>query len=244
MAKARTARILTSTSLAGRARLLEFEALDGPLGFVGGQYLIFNTGLVRPDGKIVKRAYSLLSADAEQGRFQICVQRLPEGPGSGFFHEAAPGTEVQFSGPWGQFLPDDSRPRPTLLVATDTGITAALGLLRAEAFSPQRLHARLYWLSNPAAAFLPEAFVREACTAHELRCEVASCPPPDHPERLPVARDILRRALSSDRPESAFLSGDGAVLFTLRDELVASGVEAEKIRIEAFFNNPQRKVPA
>src|SRR5258706_7101718 len=182
MAKPRTARILTSTALAARARLLEFEALDGPLGFVGGQYLIFNTGLARPDGKLVKRAYSLLSADAEQGRFQICAQRLPEGPGSSFFHDVAPGTEVQFSGPWGQFLPDDSRSRATLLLATDTGITAALGLLRGEAFSPQRPHARLFWLSDPAAAFLPDAFVREVCMARVVRCEVASYPPPDHPD--------------------------------------------------------------
>src|SRR5258708_14806264 len=129
MARSRCARLLDAASPSGGALPRAFEVVGEPLGFVGGQSLIFDTGLGRENGKAVKRAYSLLSADAEQQRFQIAVQRLPQGPGSGFFHAAQPGAEVTFSGPWGKFLPDDGRPRPTLLVATASGITAALGLL-------------------------------------------------------------------------------------------------------------------
>jgi ferredoxin-NADP reductase len=243
MAQPRRARLIDAASLSGGARLLTFESVGEPLGFVGGQYLIFDTGLVREDGKAVKRAYSLLSADAEQERFQIAVQRLPQGPGSGFFHAAQPGAEVAFSGPWGKFLPDDARPRPTLLVATDSGITAALGLLRGRAFAPQRGCARLLWLCDPAASFLPEELVRKACAELAVEAAIESVPPPGHPERIAAARAALERA-RAPRPASVFLSGDGAVLYPLRDDLAAAGVDEVAIRLEAFFNSPQRKVPA
>ncbi len=243
MARPRSARLIDAANLSGKTRVLTFEVAGEPLGFVGGQYLIFDTGLVREDGKAVKRAYSLLSADAEQQRFQIAVQRLPQGPGSGFFHAAQPGAEVAFSGPWGKFLPDDARPRPTLLVATDSGITAALGLLRGRAFAPQRAQSRLLWLIDPAAGLLPEELVRFACAELAVETAIEIVPPPGHPERIVTARAAVQRALAP-RPESVFLSGDGAVLYPLRDDLASAGVDEAAIRLEAFFNNPQRKVPA
>ncbi len=244
MARPRSARLVDAANISRGARLLTFEVVGEPLGFVGGQYLIFDTGLVREDGKAVKRAYSLLSPDAEQQRFQIVVQRLPQGPGSGFFHAAQPGAEVAFSGPWGKFLPDDARPRPTLLVATDSGITAALGLLRGRTFAPQRSHSRLLWLCDSAASFLPEELVRRACAELPVQATIEILPPPGHPERIAAAAAASRRALAAGRPESVFLSGDGAVLYPLRDDLAAAGVDEAAIRLEAFFNNPQRKVPA
>src|SRR5258708_1735563 len=244
MARSRCARLLDAASPSGGALPRAFEVVGEPLGFVGGQYLIFDTGLVREDGKAVKRAYSLLSAAAEQQRFQIAVQRLPQGPGSGFFHAAQRGAQVAFSGPWGKFLPDDARPRPTLLVATDTGITAALGLLRGRAFAPQRSHSRLLWLGDPAASFLPEELVRRACAELPVQVTIENFPPPGHPERIATAAAAARRALAAGRPESVFLSGDGAVLYPLRDDLAAAGVDEAAIHLEAFFNNPQRKVPA
>ena len=244
MARPRSARLADARSLSPNARLLTFEVAGEPLGFVGGQYLIFDTGLVREDGKAVKRAYSLLSADDEQRRFQIAVQRLPQGPGCGFFHAAQPGVELAFSGPWGKFLPDDARPRPTLLVATDSGITAALGLIRGRAFAPQRAQARLLWLCDAAAGFLPEALVRAACGELAVDAAIEILPPPGHPERIAAARAAVGRTLAMRRPASVFLSGDGAVLYPLRDDLAAAGVDAATIHLEPFFNNPQRKVPA
>ncbi|GAC1345918.1 MAG: FAD-dependent oxidoreductase [Myxococcales bacterium] len=244
MARPRSARLVDAASLSRHARLLTFEVVGEALGFVGGQYLIFDTGLVRKDGKAVKRAYSLLSADDEQHRFQIAVQRLPQGPGSGFFHTVQAGAELAFSGPWGKFLPDDARPRPTLLVATDSGITAALGLARGGAFAPQRARSHLLWLCDPAAGFLPEELVRAACAELAVEAAIEILPPPGHPERIAAARTAVQRTLAARRPESVFLSGDGAVLYPLRDDLAAAGVDAAAARLEAFFNNPQRKVPA
>ena len=60
-------------------RVVELE-MSEPLAFIGGQYVIVDSGRVLPTGKAVKRAYSLVSSDAEQRRFQLAVKRLATGP--------------------------------------------------------------------------------------------------------------------------------------------------------------------
>ena len=61
--------------------------------------------------------------------------------------------------------------------------------------------------------------------------QIAALPPVAHPERLAAARGLL----SADF-ESVYLSGDGDLLYPLRDALAPATV-----RMECFFNNPQKK---
>src|SRR5262249_8344974 len=140
MAVAKQARVISSTPITAETRLIELALPDGaPLGFVGGQYIIVNSGVPLPGGKIAKRAYSILSRDSEQQRITLAVRRIGEGPGSNFMHRLNAGDEVPFSGPWGQFLPPaESSQGRTLVFASDTGITAALSLIRGEKFQAHR----------------------------------------------------------------------------------------------------------
>jgi ferredoxin-NADP reductase len=231
MAEAKTARVARAATV-GHTRLVELEVLTGPLGFVGGQYVIVDSGVVLPSGKLAKRAYSILSADEQQERVQLAVRQIAAGPGSGFLHAVEVGAEVRFSGPWGQFLPDDARPRATWVFATDTGITAALGLVRGHKFAPQRPHARLLWLAEPGE-FLPDAMVAELSP---VPVERHAIPPVGHPDRIGAARAIV--AALDGRPERVFLSGDGAILYPLREQLPLA---ADEVRLECFFNNPAKK---
>jgi ferredoxin-NADP reductase len=147
MADARTARLSAGRGLGPKTRLLEFSIPDGqPLGFVGGQYIIVNTGVPLPGGKVAKRAYSILSSDAEQERFQIAVRQIGPGPGSNFMHELPVGSELPFSGPWGKYLVGPSEAAgKTLVFATDTGLTAALGLIRGTHFRPLLPGTHVVW---------------------------------------------------------------------------------------------------
>jgi ferredoxin-NADP reductase len=216
VAVARQATVVATRELSGDVRLLELS-VDGGLGFVGGQYVIVDSGALLPDGKKAKRAYSILSGDETQERVQLAVKRLGSGPGSSFMHRVQPGDTVPFSGPWGKFLPDDARPRRTLVVATDTGITAALGLVRGKAFVPQRDSTTLLWVVPDADYFLPEAMVRELLPAGV---------------RFEMQRSLQ---IPSETFESGFFAGDGKVIYPLRDAVQFP------VRLEAFFNNPEKK---
>src|SRR5437879_5669801 len=135
MAVPKTARVVESESIGPATRIIHLELDDGgPFGFRGGQYAIVNTGAVLAEGKAAKRAYSFFSDDREQRRVKLAVKRLEGGPGSNAMHDAPIGATFTFSGPWGKSYADDAMEGRSLLLATDTGITAAMGLARTAGF--------------------------------------------------------------------------------------------------------------
>ena len=243
--------------------------VEGPLGFVGGQYVIVNTGIPLPGGKVAKRAYSLLSPDSDQQQFQIAVKRIGTGPGSNFMHSLAGGSELTFSGPWGKFFPEEIEPeRPTLVFATDTGITAALGLLRSRRFQNATAQTHLIWFVDSLDYFIPESMLRDQFAWNGLPgpsvpdgrkpvpqstltrsvSEGASTLvhiglPVHHPDRPGAAAELVRKLCGESMPQRAFLAGDGAILLPLCEQLKAMGVAEAAIRMECFFNNPFKKAP-
>lgn len=239
MASAKIARVVGTEKLGPDALLLYLLATE-PLGFVGGQYLILDSRIVLPSGKAVKRAYSFLTSDAEQHRFQLAVKRIPDGLGSAFVHELAAGMDIVFSGPWGKFVAREGASGNTLILATDTGITAALGFLHATRFAPLRSQALLIWLRASSEYFLPDAFVRARIPAGCGAVTIDTIPAIGHPARVPHARAILRQVLSRGDFAQAFIAGDGAVNQVLFDDLVVAGVPAGKDNVESFFNMPKK----
>jgi len=244
MAIHKTARVVGSREIAPGTKVLDLELADGSdIGFRGGQYVIMNTGAKRPDDKLATRAYSFFSDDEEQRRAQIAVKRLDRGPGSAALHDAPIGTELSFSGPWGKLYPECDT-GAMLVLATDTGITAALGLVRSASFAALAAHADLYWYVTSPSYFLPEAFVRRELAGVPIRLHIEEALAPHHPERFEHVRVLVDRHVATcGVPASAFLAGDGAVVHPIRDHLVALGVPAEHAKLEAFFNNPARKAP-
>ena len=237
MADARTATVIEAELVAPQARVLELELPPGDeMGFQGGQYIIVHSDVILPGGKPAKRAYSLLSPDSEQRRVRVAVKRLPSGPGSSFMHHVRVGAQLAFSGPWGRFVPAAAPvDEPALVLATDTGITAALGLVRGRGFAARRACTRLVWATDALDDFVPEAWLHDLGVAAQLlilgRDRVAGA--------TRVALEHHLRAPLAD----VWLCGDGKVIHPVRDALVAAGVAEARVRLEAFFNHPPRKAP-
>jgi ferredoxin-NADP reductase len=236
----RTARIAAAHQLGAETRVLELDCAE-PLGFVGGQFVIVDTGQVSATGKAIKRAYSILSADDEQTRVAIAVKRIPNGPCSTYLHDVQVGAELRFSGPWGKLLPAAGVEGRTLVLATDTGITAALGLVRGARFRPLAPAATLVWMRVDGERFLPPSMIVDALPSDLGEVRFESIPPVGDPERIPHARGVLAKQLAG--LTQAFVAGDGAVNYALLDDLVAAGVPATRDSVESFFNMP-KKAPA
>lgn len=241
MAVPRFARVTHIEALTPDTRALTLEA-DEPLGFAGGQYILIDSGLVASSGKAVKRAYSIVSADDDQRTLEFAVKRLPDAPGSGYVHGLAVGDIIRFSGPWGKLATVVAPGPRTLVLATDTGITAAIGLVRGARFASLVPTTRLIWLRTDAGYFVPDAFVQARLPAG-LTCEIGILPPPHHPERLAHVRSVVRDELVPGRLHQAFITGDGAINYALVDELVALGVPATRDHVESFFNMPKKASP-
>jgi ferredoxin-NADP reductase len=237
MAPPKTARVVGAEWIASDTRLVHLDAAE-PLGFVGGQYVIIDSGLVLDNGKAAKRAYSIVSADTEQTRFVLAVMRIAGGRCSSFMHEVRVGAEVKFSGPWGKLYPPERAGGRTLVLATDTGISAALGLVQSTRFAPLIAGAVLIWLRTSPDYFLPEPFVR-ALVPPGCDTRIAGIPPIGDPLRVPCARALFDGVVGQGGLAHGFIAGDGAVNYALLADLVAAGVPATKDHVESFFNMPK-----
>jgi hypothetical protein len=213
---------------------------DAPLGFAGGQFIIVDTGQVAASGKAIKRAYSILSADTDQSRFVLATKRLGQGAGSAYMHQLGVGDAIKFSGPWGKLVPAPAPGGRTLVLATDTGITAALGLVQGQRFAPLLAGARLVWLRTDALYFVPDAFVRDRVPPGLGAFEIDVVPPPDHPERLGHIKSLLGADLHPGRVQQLFITGDGAVNYALLDHFLGLGITATRDNVESFFNYPKK----
>lgn len=238
------ARIVESKELNSNTRLLTLEMGGSEeLNFIGGQYIIVNTNIPLPGNKIAKRAYSVLSSDNDQSHFNIAVRKVGEGPGSNYMHHTQVGSELYFSGPWGQFSLDESAHKNSaMVIATDTGITAALGLVQGKRFKSQVKECSLIWLMESPQYFIPETFVRNLIIEFSLNFNIFTIPAVNGVERLESGLSIIRKSFENRVPEQVFLSGDGALLYPFKEEFKSKGLEESKIKIECFFNNPFKKV--
>jgi len=252
MAVPKSARLVAAETVGPRARRLEFEMTDPlELGFVGGQYIIIDTGKVLATGKLAKRAYSIASPDADQTRFELVARRIDNGVCSHHLHELEIGATLKFSGPWGKFLPPSSEGArangATWVIATDTGITAALGLIGASSFREQLAQTTLLWLTPSDDDFVSGEFVRrraeKAGSAGGFQdVRLGALPPVHHPERVAAGLGHFEALQRSGTPERVYLAGDGALLYPFAHALALAGLAESEVAIESFFNVPVKKV--
>ena len=243
MAAAKQLRLTSSRALGRQGRLLTLES-DADVGFKGGQFLIVDTGLRKDDGAPLKRCYSIMSSSKEQTTLELAVHRV--GEGSEALQAFEPGAEVAYSGPWGKLLASKQPSTgPALVIATDTGITAALGLLCGVELAPRLAETTLLWLDHYPHALLERADVEARLSKRLGRFERREIPAVNDPARAEVAENALQELFDCGQPgpSSLWLVGDGAVLFSLRDRIAAAGGAdaAGNASIECFFNNPDRK---
>ncbi len=235
----KTARVVWSELHGSDVRWLTLSTIE-PLGFVGGQFVTIHTGRENADGKPIRRAYSVLSSDTEQLGFELASKRIPGGIGSGYVHELEPGDEVRFTGPWGKFFPAPGARGETLVLATDTGVTAALGMLQGHGFEPLLEGTTFLWLRESTRYFLPESLVRAKIPERCGKVRFEMLEPVGHRERVPRVRGLVAELVRASRFAQAFVSGDGSVNYALLGDLVAAGIPCTRDQLESFFNLPKR----
>jgi ferredoxin-NADP reductase len=183
----------------------------------------------------------VISADRDGGRFQIAVEEIAGGRVSAYVHAARVGSELSMTGPWSKFHPAAGDVGRAFLLATDTGITAAIGLARGVRFGPMLAATTIAWLRRPGHAFLPDAMVR-SWIPDSCRLIVEDAAPIGDPARIARARALLAAHLGGGDPGHGYFAGDGAVNYALLEDGLAAGMQTSRDRVETFFNMPKRPV--
>lgn len=232
--------IVAASMLGASTRVLEIECVEGgAFDAVGGKYIIVHTGLMLGE-KPIKRAYSLMPVAGRPGRAQLAVKRLP-GLGSQAMHAVPLDSMLAFSGPWGKLIPEAGLAQRTLLVATDTGITSALGIVEQQAMTGQAHALSVMWLREAAETFLDVASVRrriEHAGASWLQHDIG---PIAGRMRTAEAWSLIEAQARRFEANHVIATGDGAIVHPLRELLPARLPLVTDVRIECFFNNPEKK---
>ncbi|EQA35455.1 oxidoreductase, FAD-binding domain protein [Leptospira inadai serovar Lyme str. 10] len=210
------------------------------LNFVGGQYIIINSGKMTADGKQLKRAYTILSNDAEQSTFQLLIRRVDSGNVTAHLRNIAIGTDLEFSGPWGKFVGNAKWPKqgPALLIATDSGITSSLSLLACPKFRDRVNFSKLVWLLSSTEEQNLVEWVRREILSKNANVEFIPVRPSGESWRSSSALSFIRWILRDRNSFSNFfLSGNGIILDEIKVFLEETGADSEFIGMESFFRS-------
>lgn len=209
---------------------------DKRLRFRPGQFLSFQ---LPGNGKTLTRAYTIASNPEDAGPLEICLNRVPGGPGSHYLFTRRLGDELSFTGPWGAFVLDQAPPAECVFIAEGTGIAAIRPMLRrALAGSPQRPFALLYgtvgeqnllyreqledWSRPPAALTFRPLLCQPSPRWDGLRGDLLA-----HVEACYVKRD-------TDRSRHFYICGIGNRVLQIRDLLRTAGYERRAVKYERW----------
>lgn len=238
----RTGRLIDKKIISEDVVILTIE-MGEDLGFVGGQYIILNSGLKKEDGQDQKRAYSILSNDlSSQRRFEIGLKVIPKGVVSNHLLNLPLESVIPFSGPWGKFVRDPLWPSdgPVLIVATDTGLSASLSLMTSAKIK-DRKNSYAFWF-RCEDDFFSDDLAQSRSDSFKGRFSIESISDVNGDERVMECLKSIETAIERHGPfKSAFLAGDGTVLREIKEILEKSGTPRDGIIFEAFFNKDKDK---
>jgi 3-ketosteroid 9alpha-monooxygenase subunit B len=221
------ARVVEETRDARSYELAIPPALAERFRYRAGQYLTFE--VPQAEGRIV-RCYSLASAPELGEAPKVTVKRVPEGRGSGWFHDAVrAGSRLRAMPPLGRFVLHESA-RPLLLFAGGSGITPVIALIKSALATTAR-RIRLLYANRDAASVifqgeldaLARRFADRFACVHHL----------DDAAGFMDAAGV-RAALAGFEDAEAYLCGPGPFMALAERTLREAGVPEERIRIERF----------
>jgi ferredoxin-NADP reductase len=124
-----------------RTKHFAFQVSDGRrFDFRPGQFISLD---LEPNGKKIRRPYSIASAPRPDNGFDLCLDIFPEGRASSWLFHMKPGDATRFSGPFGFFTLREPPDPVSAFIATGTGIAPIRAMLQQLYSGP---HSSEVWL--------------------------------------------------------------------------------------------------
>jgi len=221
------ARVIDETPDARSFELAIPPELAERFRYRAGQYLTFEVALA---GERILRCYSLASAPELGEPHKVTVKRVPQGRGSGWFHEhVKAGARLRVMAPLGRFVLHDS-PLPLLLFAGGSGITPVIGLIKSALATTTR-PVRLLYANRDARSVIFAAELEALAKRYPQRFECIH-----HLDDAAgfANAEVVHRARAGFEDAEAYLCGPGPFMALVEETLRAAGVPEERIRIERF----------
>jgi ferredoxin-NADP reductase len=112
---------------------LDFKTQGERFDFEGGQFISVVIPGAGPNGRDLRRAYSIAS-EPENPTLQLCVKIVEGGPGTTFLKQLRPGDEFRIFASYGNFVYKPKEGRNACFISTGTGLAPFRSMIRSEKF--------------------------------------------------------------------------------------------------------------
>lgn len=134
------AKLTKITDLTPSVRELYFTP-EGGFEFKAGQFVMLD---IPHEGKMVQRAYSVASGDADTKEFKLVIKFYEHGVASKWVQTLKGGEDLTFSGPFGKFLFKDKPGKQVIFVCTSTGLAPLYSMLVSQGPKHKDIHYRVF----------------------------------------------------------------------------------------------------
>ncbi|WP_299147552.1 1,2-phenylacetyl-CoA epoxidase subunit PaaE [uncultured Dokdonia sp.] len=209
--------------------------------FNAGQHLTLKAII---NGEDVRRSYSLCSSPLEQ-EWKVAVKQIPGGLFSTYVNqELQAGDTLEVMAPSGKFgVPVDTQKKKNYVAfAAGSGITPMLSIIKTHLAAEPDATFKLFYLNRTVKSIIFKEEVEQLRNQYFGRFEIFYFLTKEqrdielfngrfNSEKLQTLTKTLIDVSSTDE---VFICGPEEMIFLIRDELMAAGLEKEKVHYELF----------
>ena len=217
------------------------EVLKSDFQYKPGQHLTLKASI---DGQEIRRSYSLCSSPIEN-KWQVAVKKINGGLFSTFINETAKkGDTLELMEPSGKFNVEEN---PTtaknyIAFAAGSGITPILSIIKTHLAKEPKSTFKLFYLNRSVKSIIFKEEIEQLKNTYFDRFEIFHFLTKEHrsiellngrftQEKLQV---LTKKIIDIPSTDECFICGPEQMIFLIRDELVAAGLDKNKIHYELF----------
>jgi CDP-4-dehydro-6-deoxyglucose reductase len=209
---------------------------EGPeFGFEAGQFVSVIIPGAGPNGRDLRRAYSIASAP-EARPVELCVKLVEGGPGTNYLFKLRDGDTFKGFAPYGDFTYEPKEGRNACFIATGTGIAPFRAMLHSESFKAAA--PKHSWLLLGVRTEDEIVYEKELSDLPRLTwVSAVSQPTPAYAGFKGRVTDWLRQQGDSFPwlETEFYLCGNGAMITEMKALLTEKGVQKESIHQEKYY---------
>ena len=206
-----------------------------------GQHLTLKSII---NGQDTRRSYSLCSSPNEN-IWKIAVKKINGGLFSTFVNDTLKkGDTIEVMAPNGEFnvAVNSDKPKNYIVFAAGSGITPILSIIKTHLISEPNSTFKLFYLNRTVKSIIFKEEIEQLKNTYFDRFEIFHFLTKEHrsiellngrftKEKLQV---LTKNIIDIPSTDECFICGPEQMIFLIRDELVAAGLDKNKIHYELF----------
>ncbi len=206
-----------------------------------GQHLTLKTLI---DGHEIRRSYSLCSSPLEN-KWQVAVKKINGGLFSTFINDTLKkGDVIEVMTPSGKFTSEElpNQTKNYIAFAAGSGITPILSIIKTHLAKEPQSTFKLFYLNRSVKSIIFKEEIEQLKNTYFDRFEIFHFLTKEHrsieflngrftTEKLEI---LTKNIIDIPATDESFICGPEQMIFLIRDELIAAGLDKNKIHYELF----------